>query len=282
MSYKIVVKRVGSCAECGAVIPLGSQAWWDPNFRILTCLSHFRVDPSPQPKSEEGQDFGAAGGSAQAMQRKFQDQDQKRTNREREIFTVNHPFLSRYITTKSTTSHQAKVWAKGAEGEIEVGRALDNLGKKYGFLVIHDRLMPKSRANIDHMAVTSTGIFIIDAKYYQGRIEVRGILEKFVGGQSQLWIGNRNRTSLLDGMNKQVLAVEKVLEHADVKFPVLGALAFYNARWVLPTFLRPNSVNGILVNSKGLDHIFRKLAPNDPQEVARIAELLLVNLRPAS
>ncbi len=228
------------------------------------------------------QDLGIAGASALAMRQKFDDRDHKKAKRDQEIFKISHPFLSRYVTPRAQTSHQTKVWGKGAEGEIEVGKILNDLAAKYGFLAIHDRLMPRSKANIDHMAVTSTGIFIVDAKNYQGTIEVRGRMEKFIGGSSQLWIGKHNRTNLVDGVNKQILAVETMLENAGVKFPVFGALAFYKARWDLPTFLRPNSVNGILVNSKGLEHIFEKLAPNDPNQVAGIAELLLSKLRPAS
>ncbi|MDP1712146.1 MAG: nuclease-related domain-containing protein [Candidatus Nanopelagicaceae bacterium] len=282
MNRKISVRRVDSCSECGAVIPIGSQAWWDPTQRILICLSHTDADHLTPIEDAKIQDLGTAGGSALAMRQKFHDRDQIKAKRDQEIFKISHPFLSRYITPKAQTSNQAKVWSKGAEGEVEVGKILNDLAGKYGFLAIHDRLMPRSKANIDHMAVTSTGIFIVDAKNYQGTIEVRGRMEKFVGGNSQLWIGKRNRTNLVDGVNKQILAVETVLENAGVKFPVFGALAFYKAKWDLPTFLRPNSVNGILVNSKGLEHIFEKMAPNDPHQVAEIAELLLSRLRPAS
>lgn len=282
MKREISVRRVGSCAECGAVISIGSQAWWNPTQRILTCLSHTDADRSTPIEDTKTQDLGTAGGSALAMRQKFHDRDQIKAKRDQEVFKISHPFLSKYITPKAQTSNQAKVWGKGAEGEVEVGKILDDLAVKYSFLAIHDRLMPKSKANIDHMAVTSTGIFIVDAKNYQGTIEVRGRMEKFVGGSSQLWIGKRNRTNLLDGVNKQILAVETVLENAGVKFPVFGALAFYKARWDLPIFLRASSVNGILVNSKGLEYIFEKLTPNDSHEVAGIAELLLSKLRPAS
>ena len=282
MNRQISARRVGSCSECGAFISIGSQAWWNPTQRILTCLSHTDADHLTPMEDAKIQDPGTAGGSALAMHQKFHARDQIKAKRDQDVFKISHPFLSKYITPKALTSHQAKVWGKGAEGEVEVGKILNDLASKYGFLAIHDRLMPKSKANIDHMAVTSTGIFIVDAKNYQGTIEVRGRMEKFVGGSSQLWIGKRNRTNLVDGVNKQILAVETVLEKAGVKFPVFGALAFYKASWDLPTFLRASSVNGILVNSKGLKHIFEKLAPNDPHEVAGIAELLLSKLRPAS
>lgn len=45
--------------------------------------------------------------------------------------------------------------------------------------VLHDRRVPRSRANIDHIAITQAGIWVIDAKRYRGRPQVkieRGVL----------------------------------------------------------------------------------------------------------
>ncbi len=282
MIREIFVRRIGSCSKCGAVIPIGSRALWNQTGRTLTCLSHCEPEELTSGVDPKDSDLGIAGASALAMSQKFHNRDQIKAQRDQEIFKISHPFLSKYITPRAQISHNARVWAKGAEGEIEVGKILDALAEKYGFLAIHDRLMPKSKANIDHMAVTSTGVFIVDAKNYQGTIEVRGRMEKYVGGNSQLWIGKRNRTSLIEGVNKQILAIETVLEKAGVKFPVFGALAFYRANWDLPAFLRPSSVNGILINSKGLEHIFEKLTPNDPHQISEITELLLSHLPPAT
>lgn len=282
MNREITVRRVGSCSTCGEVIPIGSKALWNQTERTLVCLSHSGAE-APKLEMELGAtDRGKAGGSALAMHQKFQDRDETKTKRDQEVFRISHPFLSRYIIPKARTSHQTQVWGKGAEGEVEVGRILDDLAIKYGFVAIHDRQMPRSKANIDHMAVTSTGIFIVDAKNYQGKIEVRGRLDQMVGGSSQLWIGGRNKTKLVDDVNKQILAVENVLEKVGLNFPVFGALAFYKAKWDLPGFLRASSVNGILINSRGLEHIFEKLAANDSNQVEEIAEMLLSNLRPAS
>jgi hypothetical protein len=36
-----------------------------------------------------------------------------------------------------------------------------------------DRRIRRSRANIDHIAVASSGIWVIDAKRYNGKVEVR-------------------------------------------------------------------------------------------------------------
>src|SRR5690606_18543542 len=54
-------------------------------------------------------------------------------------------------------------WRKGAEGERVVGRMLDDL-VVCGVRAVHDRRVPASLANIDHIAISSTGVYVIDAK----------------------------------------------------------------------------------------------------------------------
>lgn len=56
-------------------------------------------------------------------------------------------------------------WAVGAVGEERLGRALDRLSSDT-LRLLHDRRIPRSTANIDHLAVTSGGGYVIDAKKY--------------------------------------------------------------------------------------------------------------------
>ena len=44
---------------------------------------------------------------------------------------------------------------------------LDGLGSET-IRLLHDRRMPRSRANIDHLVVTPTGVYVIDAIKYGG------------------------------------------------------------------------------------------------------------------
>ena len=66
----------------------------------------------------------------------------------------------------------AALWEQGAAGEIAVARALEALPA--GWVVLHDLAWPeRQRANIDHVAIGPGGIFVIDAKNWSGRVEVR-------------------------------------------------------------------------------------------------------------
>jgi hypothetical protein len=67
---------------------------------------------------------------------------------------------------------EAGAWQAGAEGEDRVAAALRHLPG--GCRVLHDRLLhpTTSGVNLDHLAVTPAGIFLIDAKNWAGNVTV--------------------------------------------------------------------------------------------------------------
>jgi hypothetical protein len=67
-------------------------------------------------------------------------------------------------------SAEASAWRRGARGERRTARRLRRLQRR-GYVVFHDLAMPGSRANIDHLLIGPTGVFVIDSKQYSGRIE---------------------------------------------------------------------------------------------------------------
>jgi hypothetical protein len=76
---------------------------------------------------------------------------------------------------------------------------------------------PSSVADIDHIAITPGGIWVIDAKRYKGRPELKiegGILRPRV---EKLLVGRRDCTSLVDGMLKQVDVVRDVVGDVGVQ-----------------------------------------------------------------
>jgi hypothetical protein len=66
-------------------------------------------------------------------------------------------------------SPQARAWQRGASGERRTARLLDRLGRD-GYVVLHDLAMPGSLANIDHLVVGPSGVFVIDSKQWTGQI----------------------------------------------------------------------------------------------------------------
>jgi hypothetical protein len=115
---------------------------------------------------------------------------------------------------------QEKSWATGAEGERTLAELLAR--RCPAVPVLHDRRMPRSRANIDHVAVAATGVYVIDTKRYRGKIEVA----KPLFGAAKLKIAGRDRTELADGLEKQVKAVRAVIDELGEDVPVHGCLCF--------------------------------------------------------
>lgn len=120
-----------------------------------------------------------------------------------------------------------RAWSTGAIGEERVGRLLDQIaGPHVG--VLHDRRIPNSRANIDHLVVTGDAVWVIDTKRYKGRPQLRvegGIIRS---RREYLLVGSRDQTKLLDGVDRQVEIVQDVVD-----VPVLGVLCFVDAEWPL-------------------------------------------------
>jgi hypothetical protein len=66
-------------------------------------------------------------------------------------------------------SEQARAWQRGAHGEQQTARLLDRLGRD-GYVVLHDLAMPDSPANIDHLVIGPSGLFVIDSKQWTGTV----------------------------------------------------------------------------------------------------------------
>ena len=66
-------------------------------------------------------------------------------------------------------SEQARTWKSGAAGERCTGRLLDRLTRD-GYVVFHDLAVPGSLANVDHLVIGPTGLFVIDSKQWTGSV----------------------------------------------------------------------------------------------------------------
>ncbi len=64
----------------------------------------------------------------------------------------------------------ADAWQQGGEGEQQVGARLATLPA--GFAVLHDLRLPGSTANIDHLVIGPTGVWLIDTKSYNTPLRV--------------------------------------------------------------------------------------------------------------
>ena len=280
------LRRDGECSTCGSFLAMGTFALWDSTQRIIACLEHSEAKESGTETSEAKPlipeievihlGAGTAGGSAKA-------EGQRRVKKREDRINKNFPRVGKYILALTDEPQSTKAWKVGAEGEIAVGKFLDSLAIKYGFQVLHDRLIPKSRANIDHIAITKAGVFVIDAKNYKGLIEIRDNSGFFEKSAPELWVGKRNRMSLITGMKKQISIIDGILRSNSIDMPVTGVLTFYDAEWETFTLLRKQvEVDGVLINSKGIEAILSRVGTLTATEIGTIARLLATVLLPAT
>ena len=170
----------------------------------------------------------------------------------------------RSARARSMKVRDGESWEKGAVGEEKFAAALAAMNDDR-LLVLHDRARPRSRANIDHIVIAPTGVWVIDPKRYAGRVAA---VDK--GGwfrtDVRLKVGGRDRTKLVEGVRRQVALVEEAVGGAA---PVHGALCFVDAEWGF--FARPFRIDGVLVAWRKA--IRKRLAAAGPLDGAARATL---------
>jgi hypothetical protein len=126
-------------------------------------------------------------------------------------------------------AHQT-AWAKGALGEAKLAGKLERWTADAGVILLHDRRVLGSRANIDHIAVGAAGVLVIDAKRYKGRITVERRGGLFAERTEHLLVGGRDQSKLLDGIARQLKVVREIVASG---IPVRGVLCFVDGDWPL-------------------------------------------------
>lgn len=298
MVSRLRVRRPDTCAVCKKSISVGTLVFYDRTLKTVICLTHETADDQLKqvPIILQKPLLGTPGGSARKMDEKRKHRKGVEDERIKEQYRAEHPKFTRvmksteknyprliaWMRRELNSSNEPSSWSKGAEGEEIVGRILEELSQRNGFITIHDRLVPGSVANIDHIVVTSSKVFVVDAKKYAGKIEFGKLLAPYFGGKAILKVNGRNRNKLLEDVEKQVRIVEQLLAKAGIDIPVQGVLAFVKAKWEKTFFPRPKSINGVLLNSRGLHSIFQSVPPVDREIVLKIAKQLLEDLPSAS
>jgi hypothetical protein len=165
--------------------------------------------------AERDFDLGTAGASARReMQR-------RQANREAKA-RAQHRHLSKLFLKFAERPQHERAWETGAVGEEQLAVSLSR--RCPDVVLVHDRRMPSSRANIDHLAVAPSGVYVIDAKRVKGKIEVR----KRHSGRQQLVVGGRDKSKLVEGLARQVEAVRAGLAVIEKEIPVQACFCFVN------------------------------------------------------
>lgn len=273
---RMKLRYAGVCRICGSALAAGLEAVYEPSTKTVRCVdcsehevsATSRQGESVQVPSEEV-DQGTPGASAR---REF---ERRRAAREHHV-RGRHPRLGGLILALGQEPQSTENWATGAVGEERIGGRLNGMASDT-MRVLHDRSVPRTRANIDHIAVTGTGIYVIDPKRYKGRPSLRvdgGIIRP---RSEKLMVGTRDRTSLVHGVLRQVTLVKEIVgDHA----PVMGVLCFVESDWPLlgGTF----SVDGVdVLWPRKLFSMLRATGPVSVETIASLHRTIAGALPPA-
>lgn len=147
-------------------------------------------------------------------------------------------FIGSLILRLQAEPEPARVWEQGASSERIVGARLDRID---GIEVLHDRQIPGTRANIDHIAVGPGGVYVIGTKF-SGVGKHRGP-SGLLRHDRRLVVGGQDQTKLVAKIGNQVGAITRILRETPI--PVTAALCFVEAQWPAPA--RPFMLHGVWV-----------------------------------
>lgn len=240
------LRYAGFCRVCGAELPAGQVAIHERSLKTVRCetciessgepvptgihvADHRRANDQLPPDASEEAAFGSGVPGASARR----EHERRRAKRDADV-RAKHPHIGGLILALQSDPQSTTAWATGAEGEEKFGARL-NASASDTVRVLHDRRIPRTRANIDHLVVCPTGVIVIDAKKYKGRPLLRiegGILRPRI---ETLMVGSRNCTKLVDGVLRQVALVCAALESQELwaSVEVRGMLCFVDADWPL-------------------------------------------------
>jgi hypothetical protein len=263
------VKYAGPCTTCGTELRRGDVAVWDRVARKMHCVEC--PAPGEAVPVEVPIDGGMGGRSARAKHERLVARRDEATrarwgNR-----------LGRVVLALTNEPQSTRAWRIGAEGEEHLARALADID---GVWVLNDRAIRDSRANIDHIVVAPAGVFVVDAKNYKGKVEIRD-RGGFFRTDLRLYVGGRNRSHDAEGLRRQVEAVEYALLNVGVHpMPsVTPVLCFVRADW--PLLWPPDSYDGVRLESpKSLLKLLKGQSELDAQRVETLARTLATALPP--
>lgn len=269
VSRRILTLRYpAACSLCSSALPPGTKAWWDRETKRATCfvcvsgaeLAHALV--------------GIAGGSGR------QKYDRLRERREREVKGRFGDTFGRFYLRLKNEPQSTRAWQTGSAGEQRLARFFEKELPESA-VVLHDRRIPGSRANIDHIVVAASGVWVIDAKLYEGKV-VRRTIGSIWNAEDRVFVGGRDRTKLVHAMAGQVEATRSALAPDPLasEVAVRAAVCFVASEWRL--FARPFELNGVAViwPQKLVERVAAP-GPLTATAIARLANRIAVGLPPA-
>ena len=241
----------GTCVACGGMIERREKGWHDPVASKVMCT---RCRPpegaveSPIPVPQPHPTPNPVGGSSA---------------------------LRVYERQKDPN------WRKGATGEYLMDQFLHRTLTD-GEVILTDRRVPGTDANIDNVVVAPSGVWIIDSKKWRGKIEYKA--STLTGIDTHLFVGSEDRTWAVEKIYTLVIPVAQIV--ADRSVPINPALVFIEGDWKLSVtarhlLKRPYKHEGVWISPpRLLAKIIKEPGPLDKETVTEVGRVLDSRLKP--
>jgi hypothetical protein len=240
----------GKCDSCGGIIEKRETGWHDPVAKKVRCsLCAPLADEVSRDNNFESSSYVDPVGGSSAI--------------------------------REARSRRDPKWTKGGAGEYLMDLSLHKRVNE-GAVILTDRCLPGTKSNIDHVVVAPSGVWIIDAKTWRGKIEYKST--SVFGLEKRLFVGGKDRTSAVEAIFNLVIPVAQII--GDKSVPIKPALVFIDGEWSDASTAR-------IVTSKPYQHltvliswpkaIWKKIneaGPLTAADIKRIGEHLDSVLRP--
>lgn len=137
------------------------------------------------------------------------------------------------VAALAPQSQSTRAWAIGAEGERRLGARLDAISGDH-IAVVHDRRIPYSQTNIDHLVVTAQGVWVIDAKRYKGRPERRTEGGMARPREEKLYVDRRDRVTSLKACSTRWMWSRRHFDTQPYRAPCVSSMLI-GPSWRLPS-----------------------------------------------
>jgi hypothetical protein len=191
MEWVLKKLQFGVCVECGKRISPDEVGWHNYELHKVRCANCGPPElPTPVKPPQEAEPLSGnpVGGSA---------------------------------ALREANAQRDPIWKKGATGEYMMGRYLHmNLSRES--VILNDRAVPGSAANIDHIVISESGVWIIDTKKWKGKIEYKA--DRFDSINTRLVVDGQDRTWKVEKIYDLVIPVAQIIGDPDV--PIHQAVVF--------------------------------------------------------
>src|SRR5258708_25144838 len=162
------------CERCHKNLPVGSQALYDFTRHEARCVNCAAVDDPGKPGASSEREY-----------------ERRRAGRQVRVKAQLGEIMGGVVLAATQEPQWTRAFLQGALGEQKLAEALVAIPE---IKVLHDRRVPGTRGNIDHIVVGPAGVFVVDAKHYSGLIQTRVV--GFFKPDLRLYVGRRNGSRL--------------------------------------------------------------------------------------